>query len=132
MELIIFPGKNTPIKRYRPYFPSFKLKEIREGDNPKVVLCHSRGIIDALTYCTEHKIRPRIVCIDGTNLTDKEVSAEGFYICSFRSRSRQEEDDCGFYREQYYYDLPKDVKHYPYMNREIRNKIVGKIENLKL
>jgi hypothetical protein len=124
MDLIIFPGKNTPLKRYRPYFPGYALREIKEGDNPDVVLCHSWGIIDALKYCNEHNIRPRIVSMDGSNLTGKGVSAKGFYIFSFRSHSRTTEDDNGFYREQYYYDLPEDVRHYPYMNREIRNRIL--------
>jgi hypothetical protein len=127
MDLIIFPGKNTPLKRYKSYFKGFNIREIKDGDRPNVIMCHSLGIVTALEYCNEHKIFPRIVCIDGVNLTSHKISTNGFYICSFRPVERRFEDDRLCYKEFVYYHLPEQIRHYPYMDKEIRDIIVNKL-----
>jgi len=50
-SVVFFPGKNTPLKRYRSYFPHLILDRPKEGENPDVVLCHSRGLDHAIQYC---------------------------------------------------------------------------------
>ena len=129
MELIIFPGKDTPLKRYSSYFRDYKLREIQDGDTPSTVLAHSLGIVTAINYCRKYKINPRIVSIDGSNLIKKNVDASGFRIYSFRPVERKGEDDEKFYEDTYYYELPEKTRHYPYMNRKVRRDIFKAIDD---
>ena len=126
--MIIFTGKNTPLKRYKPYFPNCNLRLIQDNDHPKVILCHSLGIVHAIQYCNQHNIYPNIVCMDGTNLIDNNLSTLGFNICMFRKIERLGENDETLYTEIIYYDLQKDINHYPYMNKNIRDKIITKLK----
>jgi hypothetical protein len=120
-ELIFFPGKNTPIKRYKPYFYQFQLREAKQGDDPEVVLCHSLGIASAILFCTENKITPRIVCMDGTTL---QTTCVGLKIYMFRPITKKGQDDEKWFEEIVYYDIPEEIRHYPYQHKPTRDKIV--------
>jgi hypothetical protein len=125
MDLVIFPGNRTPLKRYRCYFPMFLLREVKEGETPNQVLAHSLGLRKAVEYCVEHKIQMRIVCLDGVQLT--EPPPEGVNILLFRPIEKKGADDEQWYDTIIYYSLPEQVRHYPYMNKHVRDKIVTEL-----
>ena len=120
MDLIIFPGKNTPIKRYRSYFPKYNLREIAPGDKPDVILCHSIGIVNALNYCTIHKLSTRIVCMDAVEI--KTQIPDNIHIYMFRPANKHVESDTK--HEVIYYDIDENIRHYPYLNKRVRDQII--------
>lgn len=50
MKIVFFPGKNSPVKTYRSYFPTLELVSPDEVENPEKVLCHSLGLKNAVEY----------------------------------------------------------------------------------
>ena len=120
MDLIIFPGKNTPIKRYRSYFPKCNLREITDDDEPDVILCHSIGIINALNHCIEHKLSTTIVCMDGVEI--KTEIPNNIHISMFRPVNKHVASDTKC--EVIYYDIDHKMRHHPYMVKKVRDKIL--------
>lgn len=126
-DLIIFPGKNTPIKRYRSYFPKFNLKKINIYDKPEhitVILAHSIGILDALNYCIKYELNPTIVCMDGVDITIKIPN--NIRIIMFRPINKYITSDSN--HKVIYYDTD-EYRHHPYMIKNIRNDIITVINN---
>jgi len=120
MELIIFPGKNTPLKRYRSYFSKYNLREITDEDKPNVILCHSIGIEKALNHCIKHNLNPRIVCMDGVEIKIKIPA--NIEIIMFRPVNKYVESDskCNVV----YYDIDDKIRHHPYMSKKVRDQII--------
>ena len=127
MDLIIFPGNNTSIKRYRSYFPKYNLyspREITLGDKPNVILCHSIGILNALNYCIKHNIIPTIICMDGVEI--KDPIPENIRICMFRPIDKFVESDINYEVIRYKIDDDEN-RHHPYRVKKIRDQIVKEI-----
>ncbi len=126
MKLAFFPGKNTPLKHYRSYFPHFALytPECKE-ENIEVILCHSRGIDDAIRYCQKYEINPVpvIISMDGIDID----IPHNIKVISFCPEHKQQSKDEKYLQVIYY----KSQSHYPYMIKNIRDKIVEKIQLLK-
>ena len=124
-DLVIFPGKNTPLKRYIPYFPKFNLRKVVEGERPRVVLVHSLGLIHAINYCFRQKLRTIIICMDGVRLHQKPP--DGVRILLFRQSSKVDIGDEMWYAKIIYY---AESSHYPYMVKRLRDRIIQYIENI--
>jgi len=121
-EVIFFPGKDTPLKRYVSFFPSLKLKLASEQDNPKLILCHSRGLENAIKYCAMRGINPIIIAMDGVQI---EKSFE-LKVINFRPERKRNLGDENMYMKIIYY---KSDTHYSYMEKNIRNLIVNQVNN---
>lgn len=127
MQLAIFPGKGMTIKRYQAYFPMFNLCNI--GDtvttHTTMALCHSRGLIDAILYCGSHDISPKIICMDGSDIPPQlYASCIKYEIIAFRPIHKQFYPDSECFSQIIYYNIDEKIRHYPYMDKNIRDKIV--------
>lgn len=108
--VLFFPGKGMLLKHYRSYFPCLTLVEtVDPAHPPAYILCHSRGINEALKY----KGDVLILALDPTYFsTDPRV-------VSWTKLARQSEVPPEAHVEYYSIDT-----HYPYMFKTIRDRIV--------
>lgn len=120
-EVMFFPGKNTPLKRYVSYFPKLSLTASQND----IILCHSRGLDHAVQYCLQHKIEPLIVSMDGVQID----IPEHLNVISFRPEHKQPLGDEYMYTKTIYYDVKET--HHPYMNKKVRDQIMREIINHK-
>lgn len=106
----IFPGRDTPVKRYKAYFPKINLITT-ECD---IALCHSRGIEQALKSNAKF-----IIAMDPSEFP---INCEKCFIWSRKGRDIPDQVlNLKEYSEQ---------THYPYQVRRIRNEIVELIQSL--
>jgi len=120
MEILFFPEKNTPLKRYMSYFPSLRLvvKRIEDiHECPAVVLCHSRGIDSALAL-TERFPTVKIVAMDPSICPANNPNV---YVFVQKAREFSNALNMTTYTEP---------THYPYEVRKLRNAIVKCIVKL--
>lgn len=118
-KILFFPGKNTPLKRYVSYFPSLEL--VTFIDEPTTILCHSRGLDNAIKYCTENNIKPLIVSMDGVEVN----IPNNLDVISFRPEHKQTLGDEYMYQKNIYYNIKQT--HHPYMDRNVRDMIVKEL-----
>lgn len=123
-KIVFFPGKNTALKRYVPYFPMFELIKPEDDPNPKCILVHSLGLYDAVTYYANSVIKPVIISMDGVKL---DSVAEDTTIISFRPEHKIDNYDNG--SKVIYYKVKPELSHYPYMDKRVRDIIVQEINN---
>lgn len=121
--VLFFPGKDTPLKRYVSYFPTLILNTIGSG-NEDVILCHSRGLFNAIQYCHEHKISPLIVSMDGVQVNNVP---EDVQVISFRPEHKKDIGDEDIYHKTIYYTVNSKMSHHPYMDKTTRNKIIREL-----
>lgn len=114
MDVILYPGRDVPRKRYQAYFRKYiNLCEVSE--HPIAILCHSRGIEGALQ--DEHKDIP-IIALDPSFFPDNNR----VFIWARKGRIVDEHNlNIIWYEEQTHY--PHEVKH-------IRDQIVEFIIHL--
>ena len=129
MDLVIFPGKNTPIKRYRSYFRGYNLREIEPGEKPSIILCHSIGITRALEYCTGNDVlNTAIICMDGVEI-EMEIPGN-IRIYMFRPVDKHVSTDVKC-EQVIRYDIDTKIRHHPYMDKKTRDKIIKLITTYK-
>ncbi len=118
-----FPGKNTPLKRYRSYFRNLTLiiPNNTNSDTVKSILCHSRGLEHAIKYCTDNNINPMIVSMDGVQV---DIPKNLQVVC-FRPESKKETGDENLYEFLIYYKNNIKYNHHPYMIKNVRDKIIN-------
>jgi hypothetical protein len=124
MNVLFFPGKDTPIKRYVSYFPSLILTEPNENIVDMNILCHSRGLSDAISYCQKYDVHPLIVSMDGINVT-----TDKYKIISFRPEHKVNVGDEHLYHENIYYKAKLDDQHHPYRIKKVRDKIISILQS---
>lgn len=125
MEILFFPGKNTPLKRYTSYFPGIELSTQTQIENPTLILCHSKGLKNAIEYVTNRNIQPMIIAMDGVH-TDIPKNIK---VISFRPDHKKNLGDEHMYHDIIYYTM-KENTHHPYMQRNIRDKIIETIQKI--
>lgn len=113
MFVLFFPGRNKPVKSYQCYFPNLTLVTDPEDKriNVNTILCHSRGIEMALQF----KDRP-IVAMDPSVFDTKLHDKCTIFLNQTRKDEFADKTAIIFYQQD---------THYPYMNRQLRNKIVA-------
>jgi hypothetical protein len=127
IKVLFFPGKNTPLKRYKSYFPTFDLTQFYDVSNPpKIIMCHSAGIHDALLWVRTHSSKLCIVCMDPQKISPDDLPITvPLYL--FRKQKTYDEEDTKFYSAHVHYSIDT---HYPYQVKSIRNAIVNTIMKL--
>lgn len=120
MRVAFFPGKGTPLKRYKPYFPNIELY-IPNNDEPDVILCHSLGYKHAVEFCRNNDISPKLVVMDGVILDENVEDLDIVFFCPVDREKQQ-------VTEIITYEIDEQLKHYPYMNKNIRDKIVNELQ----
>jgi hypothetical protein len=115
--IAFFPGKDTPLKRYKSYFPGFSLKIPEDGEYPTVILCHSRGLQHAVDFCIRNNINPTIISMDGV-----EVEVTDLKIVNFCPVGKDTIYD------DIFYESTKEDAHYPFKIKFVRDKIIKEIE----
>lgn len=109
MRVLLLPGKNTPFKRYKPYFPALEL--LANDDAPDVILCHSAGIEGALA----HPSGAPIVAMDPSVLPENAPRVKATFVRRGREIPNGAQNVI-VYEEQ---------THWPFMIRHVRNQIVA-------
>lgn len=115
--IAFFPGKDTPLKRYKSYFPGFSLKIPEDGEYPFVILCHSRGLQHAVDFCIRNNIKPTIISMDGV-----EIEIPNIKIVNFCPVGKDTKYD------NIFYESTKEDAHYPFKIKFVRDKIIKEIE----
>lgn len=116
ITVTLFPGKNTPFKRYISYFRKhLNIISPDEKETTDIVLCHSLGIIDALKSNTKY-----IIAMDPTILSDDQR------VINWIPSNRQYPTEIVNIIK---YNM-KERAHYPYESKVIRDKIIKYIESL--
>ena len=105
-RILFISGKDTPVKRYQSYFP-FPLDT--EMKNPTIILCHSNGIIKALTYPGE----PLIIAMDPSIFPIKNPRV---YIWARKGRVIPQPPS-----EIYNLVIYDQQTHYPYQSKNLRD-----------
>lgn len=123
MKVLFFPGKNTPVKRYVSYLRGLSLITTKTKDC-KVILCHSRGLANALQHCKECFVTHRIVSMDGVRVDN---IPEGVHIVCFRPDHKRDLGDERMYHKIIYYKTDVDRRHHPYQIKHIRDQIVSEV-----
>ena len=123
VEVLFFPGKNTPLKRYIPYFKKLVLKIPREEIETLTILCHSKGLENAIQYCKKNNLTSRIVSMDGV----RSVVPDDIKVVCFRPEHKRNIGDEKMYHKIIYYETNQETSHYPYMNKQVRDQIVKEI-----
>ena len=121
MKIAIFPGKNTPLKRYKSYFTNIELYIPTQHDKPNIVLCHSLGYKHAIEFCINNNIYPKIVVMDGVVLEQDVSDLDIVFFCPYDKQPP-------LVKRVIIYEVA-ELKHYPYMHKNIRNKIIKELLN---
>lgn len=108
IRVLFFPGRNTPIKRYRSYFPTLELSV--DEPHPTVILCHSAGIVPALAYSGSIPI----IAMDPSVIPENKPQIKAMFVRQGREIPPNALNVI-LYSEQ---------THMPYMFRNLRNQIV--------
>ena len=116
-NIMFFPGKNMPLKRYTSYFRRINLI-LSDPLNTNVFLSHSRGIVDAIEYCINNNINPTIISMDGIELKSKPKNLP---VISFRPLHKQHIGDEYMYKTNLSYSAKQT--HHPYMDKKTRDLI---------
>ena len=154
--VIFFGGYKTPIKRYTSYFPGFYLYSVTDCNDDILsesnILTHSIGLVEALLYFSERKIKPNhIIAMDPPTLSftsiaerihgeDKVLS--GIYqkynnsninlsewtITIFRNKNKNIDADVDLYSKIIYYT--QDT-HHPYQIKTVRDSIISMLKSAK-
>lgn len=112
MEMRFFPGKGTSFKRYSSYFPTLRLSKDAESS---IVLCHSKGIEDALQLENVH-----VVAMDPSMFP---IRNEKVFIWARKGRIIPLNVlNITLYEEQ---------THHPYQIKRLRDQIVRRIDELQ-
>ena len=133
MNVVFFPGKDTPIKRYVSYFPTLVLIETNDNvnniDNP--ILCHSKGIIDAIKYCSLIDREITVISMDGVEI---DSVPDNVTLVSFRPEHKKcigDRELCLSEKVKVvYYKSNMNDSHHPYRIKNVRNMILAEINLL--
>jgi hypothetical protein len=124
IKVLFFPGKNMPLKRYTAYFRGVELMVPDKLDTKiNVIVCHSRGIDDAIKI-------PNIpiIAIDPSSIPDEAYSQNRvIYIWIRAGREYIKAVDT---RNNIIIVEYKEQTHYPYELAKIRDDIIKKIKLL--
>jgi hypothetical protein len=116
MNIIFFPGKNTPLKRYKSYFKPYILTENCNDSNHSVIVCHSIGIDKALQQNREFPIialDPTHLCV-GNRVVKSWINSKRY--------GNIEIDGENITIEWYSEDT-----HYPYQIKRVKDRILSQI-----
>lgn len=114
--VLFYPGRNKPLKSYQAYFNDIILTTNVDESTSDVVLCHSRGIVDALKHSNKH-----IIAMDPSSC-DLDNVPKNTFITVFLQEHRKSEFKTGERKTFIYY---QEDTHYPYMVKTLRNKIMS-------
>ena len=149
--IIFFGGYKTPIKRYTSYFPGFQLYSITDCNDETLlhsnILTHSIGLVEALLYFSNLKIKPNhIIAMDPPNLSvksiakrihgedkilsgiyqkynDSDINLSEWTITIFRNKNKDADSDLYFKIKYYTQDT-----HHPYQIKTVRDSIISMLK----
>jgi hypothetical protein len=110
MDIRFFPGKDTPLKRYVSYFHGLNLMVNIPVESGAIVLCHLKGLADAIEYCKEFNVQPCIISMDGVRVDE---IPEGVCVISFRPSNKKDIGDEFMYHKHFYYKSDGERSHHP-------------------
>lgn len=128
-SVLFFPGKNKPLKQYTSYFPRLQLCLPPLEPTPAVLLCHSKGLTDAILYLNERKEQRPIVAMDPSDNITRELLATQPNVWVFRQSAFINSDSFTLFENVNWYT---EKTHYPYMHARLRDVIEDMVLSLSV
>jgi hypothetical protein len=129
MDVVFFPNHKVKLQQYVKYFTDVNLINpsdvVVQTGRDICVLAHATGIIDALKWCKNNKVSPKIiVSLDGSALINVDdlssIDLNMYNLCLFRQEWKRQIKDITYKQAIYY----SGYDNHPYRDKKIYDMIL--------